>query len=1259
MPFPDQAKLHFLYERLSLQHGNVSLMVGGGFSKNASPIDSAIEQLPSWNELISMMREEMTRSTNSSFGTGHNSKGLTTSDYLEIAQRFDDDFGRPALTEFVLERIPDENFIPGEMHARLLNLPWRNVYTTNWDSLLERTAKIKEVRNYSIVRSELELPHRQSPRIIKLHGSLDPLYPLIVTKNDYDSYPDTHAVFVTNVQSEMVDNYFCLIGFSGDDPNFENWASWVHDKLRHSGPKIYLAGWLELDDARVDYLKNDLNVTTIDLSQLQEIKRWSENECYAEATKWILDYLERGPPPENVESRRLPRPPIQEPDLTSSPVTDWFSALKAEPWSPSRTDSAEAYRQSIIGIGSIWNNSRRAYSGWIMAPLESRGELVSKTRSWQNHVLAGLSELSTAQRILAIRELIWRLEVALEPIDDELTSAALDVLSIDYIDEINSNQFNDDDHSMDDIKAASRVISLSLITSARFRLDDKDFKQRINDSQQFISDDPDVVHRINYEKCLWAAWSFKFDDLGELLDDWTTEDCDPAWLLRKSALLSEVGRETEAIELVEQAVTKIDSMPDEESSLRRYSLKGWALWSTIDFDNQSDVTARWNELASKNSDAAAEKTEVIRVLSNENNDQVPPDFDGNVAQRTVTKFGNSNPTARSYRAIRLSELAGMPVATPNASYPRAVAADMVGLAAIGIAQLDPELAIRQILRASTWDEDKSLINVLSRENLASLDPRTVDALISDCIRIVEHSKAQGWVERLRVAIEALSRLGLRAKPDTAMEIFDIAMDLYRDKDDWITKHHWIAAPLHNLLKRSFATLLPEIRTEVVLDVLSSPIIGSDDFKAQIIERFPEPANVFNEVPTLTLPERTAQTETLWRPTYDQLITAMRENGETRRRVVGRLFPLIREGFLTAREEQEFANALWGECQDGSEHFPGLRDLDDWIFMALPEPVQGLAIRIFRRKWLLTREMQSRFGQFHATNRVTIDLGAAMVFPGFLEDTLLNVGLAIDQLKNLKGGFELTDEERKFVRDMILQWSNIPVVSHDSPLVQQSLRMTAYNAVYGITALLTEVEISVSTCDALFTKLKVLTENMAPAYLPTAALVAYRPCGYSEFASWLRKGMLSRDRETIRSAIDGLKTWLYLAHADSNQKVIPSHRPDAPPDRLVRELGNMLASRRSESFPSSISAAKWVFDQLDDQVQRIIVDDVLIGLDYLSEELEYGCDQLEINVFALRRHCAALAASMARAGYSESPEVKRWLELASTDPFSEVRNELDP
>ena len=78
------------------------------------------------------------------------------------------------------------------------------------------------------------------PRIAKLHGSFPSNRPFIFTEEDYRTYPRRFAAFVNLVQQSMMENVFCLLGFSGDDPNFLYWTGWVRD---HLGSMPWLRGF--------------------------------------------------------------------------------------------------------------------------------------------------------------------------------------------------------------------------------------------------------------------------------------------------------------------------------------------------------------------------------------------------------------------------------------------------------------------------------------------------------------------------------------------------------------------------------------------------------------------------------------------------------------------------------------------------------------------------------------------------------------------------------------------------------------------------------------------------------------------------------------------------------------------------------------------------------------------------------------------------------------------------------------------------------
>ena len=213
---------------------------------------------------------------------------------LRIAEEYEAAFGRVALNELILRSIPDGFYAPGLLHKLLLQLPWSDVFTPNYDTLLERARVTVHERRYDLVQTAADIPGRMKPRVVKLHGSFPSHRPFIITEEDYRTYPARFPAFVNLVQQSIMESVLCLVGFSGDDPNFLAWTGWVRDNLRESTPFIYLCGLLDLSPSERLVL-NQKKIIPIDLSPII-----SEQECPDKATRhaltleWFLRNLERG-----------------------------------------------------------------------------------------------------------------------------------------------------------------------------------------------------------------------------------------------------------------------------------------------------------------------------------------------------------------------------------------------------------------------------------------------------------------------------------------------------------------------------------------------------------------------------------------------------------------------------------------------------------------------------------------------------------------------------------------------------------------------------------------------------------------------------------------------------------------------------------------------------------------------------------------------------------------------------------------------------
>ena len=198
-----------------------------------------------------------------------------------------------------------------------MQLPWSDVFTTNYDTLLERTEIVG--RTYQPVTKASELTTAFAPRIIKLHGSFPSQTPFIITEEDYRTYPRRFAPFVNSVQQSLLENTFILVGFSGDDPNFLEWTGWIRDELGGNHSPIYLVGSLFLRDAERSLLTYR-GVTAIDLAPV--FAGFSPpNGIHAASLEWFLTSLATARPPRREEWPDLERKSVSLPD-NYPPVLD-------------------------------------------------------------------------------------------------------------------------------------------------------------------------------------------------------------------------------------------------------------------------------------------------------------------------------------------------------------------------------------------------------------------------------------------------------------------------------------------------------------------------------------------------------------------------------------------------------------------------------------------------------------------------------------------------------------------------------------------------------------------------------------------------------------------------------------------------------------------------------------------------------------------------------------------------------------------------
>lgn len=492
-----------------LWSGHASVMIGSGFSRNADRASSTIPYPPDWNALAKKFVDRLYPS----YTEDEKNNVLSKKGALQLAQEFEAAFQRSALNRYVKELICDENLIPNALFSRLLELPWNEVFTTNYDTLLERAAKTVLTQKYDVVYSCKDLAFSDSPRIIKLHGSFPTdATPLILTEEDYRTYPVKYSPFVNTVQQTLMENVLCLIGFSGSDPNFLKWIGWVRDNLGESMPSIYLIGFMDLTNAERRVLESK-RIIPVDLSELIS----GDEDVYFKAFDTAFKILET-------------RPAF----LEWNPI-DIFGLPQKKP-------------EEVIAEIKKLEQNRLTYPNWIVMPWKLQEKMfVSTERATLD--LAYIESLPSPWDIKGLYELNWRMERCLLPIRNELIETYQRILR-----KYNANVSSGDyDH---DLKSVWRELLFAVYRWCREESQAQP-RMQLERVLEEVSTDVESKNRLCQEQVMWAFTLPDVQMLDDALEKWDKTPRSPLWDVRYAAFLCETGNVERAVRIYETVLSTI------------------------------------------------------------------------------------------------------------------------------------------------------------------------------------------------------------------------------------------------------------------------------------------------------------------------------------------------------------------------------------------------------------------------------------------------------------------------------------------------------------------------------------------------------------------------------------------------------------------------------------------------------------------------------------------------------------------------------
>ena len=981
MDFPDHN--HFLQLQKALWQwpsSRAAVMVGAGLSRNSRPSPGASTGFPTWRQLSRAMFEEIypTPPNQTAKQTKEREEQFNRSNALRLASEYKAAFGPQQLESFLRAKIPNTSHQPGDIHRLLLQLPWKDVFTTNYDTLLERT-EVPE-RAYQPVTTINDLTTAVSPRIIKLHGSFPSQTPFIITEEDYRTYPQCFAPFVNTVRQSLVENAFVLIGFSGDDPNFLQWTGWIRDELGGHHAPIYLVGPLSLRNVDRSLLAQR-GVTPIDLSPVLAGKN-SPGEIHSSALKWFLHSLLAAKP---QRPERWPR------SKTTTQATVDFDlpiliSREAEPEeAKSLGGSQDTFDEdTAIKVIERWRFERARYPGWLVPTDEMRSLLWQETRSRIADLVRVAKDWPPAERILLYREILWRIETCMLPLDTSLMEpfeTAIDdlfpVLTNETYSETSDKATRFTDVSDTEVPESWLEVAFALLRDAREAFDSDRWNALKEKIDQVVHRYPQFGDRNYYEQAVWFLWNIERSKVKNLLATWSPSLLSPRGMMWKAGLLAEIEEPREARSLLQTALQEIRKSlyKTQGQNIDLLSLEGWctyllmAVESAIFWEdlvqgsrNPEDVAKlpelrdkfleRWQELKAWDCDPWTHMEYFDSILSGEppvprKEKKVVRGFDPGHRSVSYSLFGGSNTRwLPAFSFLRLYEQVGIPLRFSG---------DTLRHACEWLLPFADFWSPSLLIRAGKVKEFKEL-DPTNRTKIASMDPDDAKTIHEWAIEALkrEFSSLGGPIafqsaqtSLLEVLIEAVSRLTLKLESEELHEAFCLALEIHKQPE--IISHVRLNHACEPWFERLFEAADDRQLLEWLPDLIRFPFLHENIQTVNShIFRWPDPMNEFPTDRVRAANESYPELLTAIHEATEWLLERARsESGEGRQRAMRRL--IVDAELMTEDLQKSLSKLLWEETDaSGLPDLPYLRSCS-YLNLPIPESVDAV-LRI--RKYLL-------------------------------------------------------------------------------------------------------------------------------------------------------------------------------------------------------------------------------------------------------------------------------------------------------------------
>ncbi|MCX6579672.1 MAG: SIR2 family protein [Candidatus Aminicenantes bacterium] len=203
----------------------VVLFAGAGLSLNAvNKVGILDKKIPLWRDLTREMLVKI-------YGQNYEKIEIDKYKYEYVADKFESQFGRNEIYNFLELMLEDSQYLPGDIHRLICQFDWE-IVTTNFDTIIERA--FESVRSeYNVIYDDADLTIKGHPRIYKINGCIkNARDEIILTGDDFRTFSKKKPLIELYIKKCFIESTVLFVGFSLDDPTFNMIHGWVRDHLQ-------------------------------------------------------------------------------------------------------------------------------------------------------------------------------------------------------------------------------------------------------------------------------------------------------------------------------------------------------------------------------------------------------------------------------------------------------------------------------------------------------------------------------------------------------------------------------------------------------------------------------------------------------------------------------------------------------------------------------------------------------------------------------------------------------------------------------------------------------------------------------------------------------------------------------------------------------------------------------------------------------------------------------------------------------------------